>query len=196
MKEKNWKELLDDEKRYKIFYYETMAKELFERKKYFFNMNLESVRMKFRISSHVVPFVRKNFKAKYASRTLRCPSCKDIQPMGISGDNADPNFHPSGTNKDDQTSRRSCHKNISIQQEAANADENIDESNSQKPSGSFCQQNISSHQEDYPVDTQHHLIYNCPAFRNLREGKNMGNDQHLCDFFKSVTEYRQEMNQV
>ena len=133
-----------------------MSEEPFERKPYFYSMNLESVRMKFRISSHMVQTIRKNFRSKYKHASLRCPSCKDFPTI--------PDARNSSTQEEENT----------IQ-------------------GSFCQQKAND--EDFPLDSQHHLIYDCPAFRKNRLGKDMTNDQHLVEIFKEIIEYRLENNQ-
>ena len=95
----NQRELLDDIRRSKKLDFEKMSKESFERKKYFFSMNLESVRMKFRISSHMVQTVRKNFRRRYQNVSLTCPSCKDsplMIDMEVSSSQGE-DFHPSGS---------------------------------------------------------------------------------------------------
>ena len=86
------------------------------------------MRMKFKITSEVVPTVRKNFSRKYRRSSLLCPSCR----------------------------------------------------------------NTSNQKED----TQVHLIFECPAFEDLRKDKNMENDQHLTDFFKAVVAYRIEHDEL
>ena len=53
-----------------------MSKETFERKKYFFENNLEEVRFMFKIKSEILPTIRKNFPRKYKNQTLNCPSCR------------------------------------------------------------------------------------------------------------------------
>ena len=76
--EKNRQDPLEDIKGYKKLDFEKLSKESFERKPYFYSMNLESVRMKFKISSHMVQTVRKICKGKYKLHSPRCPSCKDF----------------------------------------------------------------------------------------------------------------------
>ena len=71
-------ELLDDIKKYKKLDYEELAKEKFEKKQYFEELNLEEIRLKFKISSKVVPTVRSHFNNKYKGKGRRCPSC--VQP--------------------------------------------------------------------------------------------------------------------
>ena len=70
IEEKNKIELLEDIKTYKKLHFEEMSKEKFERKSYFFENNLEDVRMMFKIKSEVLPTVRKNFARKYKNQSL------------------------------------------------------------------------------------------------------------------------------
>ena len=62
---RNRRQLLDDIRGYKKLSYEELSAEKFERKPYLSNMDLENVRMKFKITSQVVPTIRKNFPGKY-----------------------------------------------------------------------------------------------------------------------------------
>ena len=70
--------LLEDMKRYKKLSYDTCARESFERKSYFFDLNLEQVRDKFRIVNQMVDTVRGNFPSKYKNKSLECQSCKNV----------------------------------------------------------------------------------------------------------------------
>ena len=55
-------------------------------------MDLENVRMKFKITSKVVPTIRKNFPGKYKSRSLNCPSCRNLN-SDDSNPQEDTQFH-------------------------------------------------------------------------------------------------------
>ena len=76
IKNLNKKELIEDSKRYKKINLEENADEEFKRKDYFSALNLEDVRMKFKIESKVVPTIRNHFKRKYRNNSLKCPSCR------------------------------------------------------------------------------------------------------------------------
>ena len=76
---KNRNDLLQDIKKYKKLDYEQFAKETFGRKEYFYNLDLEGVRTRFRISSKMFPTIRKNFSRKYQNQTLTCPACSNLQ---------------------------------------------------------------------------------------------------------------------
>ena len=78
--DKNRVVLLNDIRRYKKLSYEDLSKEKFERKFYFSELDLESVRLMFKIQSKVVPTVRKNFSSKYRNKSLSCQSCKNLNP--------------------------------------------------------------------------------------------------------------------
>ena len=67
-------------RKYKKIDYAVVSKESFERKKYFYEMDLESVRMRLRISSGMVEGIKGNFKDKYrkSNTSITCPSCKQI----------------------------------------------------------------------------------------------------------------------
>ena len=73
----NKSSLLDSMKSSKKLNHDELASESFIRKPYFFNMDLESVRYRFRISSKMVD-VKANFPRKYRSSSLNCPSCRII----------------------------------------------------------------------------------------------------------------------
>ena len=74
----NRKVLLEEMKRYKKLNFSDCENEAFERKKYFYELDLEGVRSKFRIVNQMVETVRGNFPNKYRHSTLQCQSCKDI----------------------------------------------------------------------------------------------------------------------
>ena len=76
-------ELLEDIKKYKKLNYEVMSKEKFERKNYFYKLNLEQICMRFKISSEVIPTVRTHFKNKYKTKGIRCPSCIQTNTISI-----------------------------------------------------------------------------------------------------------------
>ena len=79
IEQKNEKELLQDIKKYKKLDHGEFEKEKFARKDYFHNLDLEGVRTRFRISSKMVPTIRKNFSRKYRQQTLTCPACSSLQ---------------------------------------------------------------------------------------------------------------------
>ena len=78
--DKNRMDLLNDIRKYKKLSFEELSMEKFERKSYFSELDLESVRMMFKIQSKVVPTVRKNFSSKYRNKSLSCQSCKNLNP--------------------------------------------------------------------------------------------------------------------
>ena len=86
IRELNRAQLLEDIKKYKKLDYNEMSKETFERKEYFYKLNLEDIRLRFKISSQVVPSVRTSFPGKYRENGLHCPSCTTVeetnQPLG------------------------------------------------------------------------------------------------------------------
>ena len=65
-------------KHYKKLNYEELSKEQFSRKSYFYELDLESVRYRFRISSKMID-VRANFPRKYKRSGINCPSCKQLR---------------------------------------------------------------------------------------------------------------------
>ena len=73
---RNKAELLESMKKYKKLSYNECAQEDFERKSYFYEMSLEQIRLKFRISSQMVQSVKSNFANKYRHRSLKCESCR------------------------------------------------------------------------------------------------------------------------
>ena len=68
--------MLDNIKNYKKLNYNEFCKEEFGRKEYFFNNNLETVRILFRLSSRMLETVRGDFPHKYRRKSLICPSCR------------------------------------------------------------------------------------------------------------------------
>ena len=72
------KELIEDSMKYKKINTESLKKEEFKRKEYFYSLRLEDIRMKFKLESKVFPTIRNHFKRKYKNRSLRCPSCRNI----------------------------------------------------------------------------------------------------------------------
>ena len=76
---KNRNDLLQDIKKYKKLDYKECEKETFGRKQYFQNLDLEGVRARFRISSKMVPTIRKNFPRKYQNQTFTCQACSNLQ---------------------------------------------------------------------------------------------------------------------
>ena len=77
---KNRNELLTESKKYKKLNHDELAQENFERKPYFYELNLENLRIMFKIKSQVVPTIRKNFSRKYRDKSLECPSCRNLNP--------------------------------------------------------------------------------------------------------------------
>ena len=73
--ELNRAHLLESIKKLKKLNHEELSREKFERKEYFFALDLPSVRYRFRISSKMLD-VRSNFPGKYRSVGFECPSCK------------------------------------------------------------------------------------------------------------------------
>ena len=59
--------------------FEEFQKDSLERKPYFYQMNLEKVRYRFRIEIKMVDNIRHNFPNKYRKKnlSLSCPSCKE-----------------------------------------------------------------------------------------------------------------------
>ena len=69
--------LLSEMKRYKKLDHDTCVTEHFQRKPYFFELNLEQVQDKYRILNNMVETVRGNFPSKYRNTSLECQSCKN-----------------------------------------------------------------------------------------------------------------------
>ena len=72
---KNRLDLLEDIKSYKKLSYEKMKDEKYERKKYFFTLNLEETRARFRVSNNMVQSFRKNYPGKFKGKSLSCQYC-------------------------------------------------------------------------------------------------------------------------
>ena len=70
--------MLEKIKGYKKLDFDQMSTETFEKKQYFSELTLEMVRLKFKISSKVVPTIRNNFKRKYKDSSFSCPSCRNL----------------------------------------------------------------------------------------------------------------------
>ena len=77
---------------YKKLNYDECVRETFERKSYFFELDLEGVRTKFRIINQMLETVRGNFPNKYRNSTLQCQSCKNI-PTDSQTENCDTQAH-------------------------------------------------------------------------------------------------------
>ena len=73
--ELNRAHLLESIKKLKKLNFEELSKERFERKAYFYDLDLPSVRYRFRIFAKMLD-VRTNFPGKYRSVGFECPSCK------------------------------------------------------------------------------------------------------------------------
>lgn len=76
--EANKNSLLESVKKYKKLKYEEFSLESFGRKSYFFEMDLEAVRYRFRISSKMLD-VKANFPRKYRRTGIKCTSCKQLR---------------------------------------------------------------------------------------------------------------------
>ena len=79
IQKKNEQDLLGQIKQYKKLDYNEMKQEPYERKQYFYNMNLEDARFAFRISSKMLD-LKKNFSHKYKRKnmSLTCELCRVI----------------------------------------------------------------------------------------------------------------------
>ena len=77
--------MLEDIKKYKKLNYEEMSKETFKRKKYFFENNLEKVRLMFKIKSEILPTIKKNFprKGQRPSRNDEIAWCQANEAVGF-----------------------------------------------------------------------------------------------------------------
>ena len=66
--------------------YEKLSLEKFERKNYFFKQNLENLRILFRVSSHLVPYIKANYPSKFrrAGKSLHCPACPPVDSVPAS----------------------------------------------------------------------------------------------------------------
>ena len=99
--QKNREEIIQKAKGYKKVSHEKYSTEQFERKEYFYKLNLESVRTKFRVENEMVATIRKNFTSKYRNSTLSCPSCVNVDPSSMwNGDNT--NSYSNNTTSEQQ----------------------------------------------------------------------------------------------
>ena len=60
----NREQLLEEIRNSKKLSYEKLSQEQFERKQYFFQQNLENLRILFQVSSHLVPYLKANYPSK------------------------------------------------------------------------------------------------------------------------------------
>ena len=72
---KNRSDLLELIKPYKKLDYKKCLEETFERKPYFFTLNLDQTRRRFRVSNNMVQGFRKNYPRKYKGKSLSCQYC-------------------------------------------------------------------------------------------------------------------------
>ena len=77
---KTKQDLLNMLKKYKKIDLESVANDPFENKEYFLKLDLESVRMRLRISSGMVNKIKGNYKDKYRRRnkSITCSSCAPL----------------------------------------------------------------------------------------------------------------------
>ena len=75
IKSKNRNDLLLDMKSYKKINYDICKNEVYEKKSYFFSLNLEQSRAKFRVSYNMVQKIRKNYPGMYKGKSLACQWC-------------------------------------------------------------------------------------------------------------------------
>ena len=68
-------ELLESMKIYKKLDYEKSNNEEFKRKQYFYDLNLEQIRFRFKASSNMLESFKANFPSKYKNQSLRCKAC-------------------------------------------------------------------------------------------------------------------------
>ena len=62
-----------------------------------------------------------------------------------------------------------------------------------QPSGNSRFEESPQEDESLKItDSSYHLLYICPTFRDIRENKNMLNDQDLLHFYNQVIHYRFE----
>ena len=76
--ERNKNQLLEMIKTSKKINYQECIQEEFKRKPYFYNLKLDEIRTRYRISSQMVDTVRANYSNKYRRDSLECQSCKGI----------------------------------------------------------------------------------------------------------------------
>ena len=73
---RNKAQLLESMKKYKKINYDECVQEEFRRKPYFYEMTLDQIRTRFRISSQMLQSVKANFASKYRHKSLACESCR------------------------------------------------------------------------------------------------------------------------
>ena len=78
----NRETLLQEIKQYKKLDYNKCAGELYGKKEYFHELNLEQCRDFFRYRSSMISTVRANFSRKYKRDSLECQSCKHLHNNG------------------------------------------------------------------------------------------------------------------
>ena len=78
VRNRNKEQLLQSMKEYKKVDFNQCVNEEFKRKDYFYDLNLDQTRTRFRISSQMLETVRSNFSNKYKYSSLGCQSCKGI----------------------------------------------------------------------------------------------------------------------
>ena len=74
--ERNKNQLLEMIKTSKKINYQECIQEEFKRKPYFYNLKLDEIRTRYRISSQMVDTVRANYSNKYRRDSLECQSCR------------------------------------------------------------------------------------------------------------------------
>ena len=79
IRNKNKTELLQSIREYKKIDYNQCFEEEYKRKSYFYDMNLEQTRTRFRISSKMLQTVKSNFSSKYKHTSMSCQSCKGMK---------------------------------------------------------------------------------------------------------------------
>ena len=65
-------------KKYKKLSYEKCKDEKFVRKEYFFLLNLDDVRTRFRAEYFMIKTVKKNYPRRYRNKSLLCQSCTSL----------------------------------------------------------------------------------------------------------------------
>ena len=76
--DKNKQDLISMAESYKKIDMEEFTNDDFKRKQYFYTMNIEQVRYKYRIDNKMVATIRKNFSNKYRNSSLSCQSCRHL----------------------------------------------------------------------------------------------------------------------
>ena len=70
--------LLEQIKQYKKVSYEECSKEEFKRKPYFYTLNLNEIRYRFKIQSFMVESFKANFSSKFRGESLACQYCNKV----------------------------------------------------------------------------------------------------------------------